>query len=169
MTRFDLRCRTWLLLLAAIAAAFCSGIVVAPWLEAHDVTAGSWLRLAYRPTCHQLPQRSLDLGCGPLAVCARCSGLYAGGLTALLTGALLGLRIRPRPVWLIAALGPSAADFAMALAGLPSLSNWPRFIAAIPPGMLLGLLLADAVGDVVSRIGPAAEISYNGRRTGRNQ
>ncbi len=154
MKRFDTRSRAWLLLIAATAAVFCAGIIFAPMLEDQGVSAGSWLRLAYRPTCHQMPDRSLDLGCGPLAVCARCSGLYAGGLIALLCGALLGVRTRPRLMWVAVALAPSALDFGLALTGLPHLSNWPRFLVAIPPGLLLGLLLADAIADIVSHVGP---------------
>ena len=154
MRRFDDRTRVWLLLVVVVAAVFCIGITLTPWLDSRGGAAGSWLRLAYRPTCHQIPQRCLDLGWGPLAVCARCSGLYVGGLVGLLSGALLGIRIRPRLIWLAIALTPSAVDFLMAFTGLPNLTNWPRFVVAVPPGLVLGLLLADAIGDVIGRIGP---------------
>jgi uncharacterized membrane protein len=154
MARFDARARCLLLAIALAATAYFAGFVVVPWLESRGLAAGSWLRLAYRPTCHQIPDRCLDLGTGPLAVCARCSGLSAGGLAGILISGLLGIRLRPRIWWLAVALAPSALDFALALAGLPSLSNWPRFLIAMPPGTLLGLLLADAVGDVVGRVGP---------------
>lgn len=154
MRRFDARARVWLLLIAAVGLLFCGGFVLAPWMESHQWTAGPWLRLGYRPTCHQIPSRCLDLGDGPLAVCARCAGLYLGGLAGMLAGSLLGVRFRPRLIWVAAALAPSVVDFTLALTGLPSLSNWPRAIVAVPPGLLLGLLFADAVGDVVGRIGP---------------
>ncbi len=154
MRRFDDRTRGWLLLVGVVAAVFCVGLTLTPWLESRAGAVGSWLRLAYRPTCHQISERCLDLGWGPLAVCARCSGLYAGGLVGLMSGALLGIRIRPRLIWVVLSLTPSAVDFLMALAGLPNLANWPRFLVAVPPGLLFGLLLTDGIGDVIGRIGP---------------
>jgi len=80
MRRLDPRARRWLAAVTLAATAYCAGIVLAPWLEHRGSAAGSWLRLAFAPTCHQQPDRCLDLGGGRLAVCARCSGLYAGGV-----------------------------------------------------------------------------------------
>jgi uncharacterized membrane protein len=154
MLRFDRRARGWLVAIALAAATYSAGFVVAPWLESRGLAIGSWLRLAYGPTCHQMSDRCLDLGAGPLAVCARCTGLYAGGLAGLLFSGVSGIRMRPPLLLLVVALAPSAADFVLALTGLPSLPNWPRFLVAILPGTVLGLLLADAVGDIIARIGP---------------
>jgi uncharacterized membrane protein len=154
MHRFDLRERRWLLAIAGLGLTFCLGFVAAPWLEHRGIAAGSWLRFGYRPTCHQIPERCLDLGAGPLAVCARCSGLYLGGLLAILWSALTGIRHRPPLGWIALALAPSGVDFVMALAGLPNLENWPRLVVAGPPAFLLGLLLSDAIADVIARIGP---------------
>jgi uncharacterized membrane protein len=141
--------------LACLAAAvFLSGVVVVPWLE--TVGAGGLPRLAYRPLCHQIPGRCLDLGAGPLAVCARCSGLYLGGLlglvAALMTGALRGRRA-PCPSWRVLAITalPSLVDVAAGQLGLGELSPWPRFVVATAPGVVLGLLLAYAVEDLADR------------------
>ena len=98
-------------------------------------------------------------------------GCTLGGFIGLLSGALLGIRIRPRLSWVASSLTPSAVDFLMALLGLPNLANWPRFVVAIAPGLVLGLLLADAIGDVIGRIGPnhatPTQIPYNRHLTGR--
>ena len=138
-----------------MAAAFCIGFIVAPAVEGSGSTVGSWLRLAYSPACHQMPDRCIDVGGGPWAVCARCAGLYMGGLAALLFGVVSGRRIRP-PLTIVAlSLAPSVIDFVLALTGLPSLSNWPRFAVATIPGALVGLLLSDAIGDIASKVGPS--------------
>jgi len=43
------------------------------------------VRLAFRPLCHQDPERSFLLNGSTLAVCARCTGFYAGlALTSLI-------------------------------------------------------------------------------------
>lgn len=57
------------------------------------ITAPTWLgpggRAAimefFAPLCHQIPERSFSLAGEPLAVCHRCTGIYAG----LLVGAFL--------------------------------------------------------------------------------
>jgi len=116
-----------------------------PVAEVGGLPAAPWFRLALRPACHQISDRCLDLGSGPLAVCARCAGLYAGGFLGLLVTAVGGRRLRPR--WKIVALAaaPSIIDFVLGQLGLGLLSNWPRFCLALAPGFLLGLLLADAI------------------------
>jgi uncharacterized membrane protein len=157
MQRFDSRSRRWLAAVACAAAVYCVGFTVAPWLESGGWPAGSWLRLAFAPTCHQQPERCLDLGAGKLAVCARCAGLYAGGLIGLLATVLSGVRRRPTVPVLLAASLPTVLDVAAGLIGLPSLPNWPRFLIAVAPGAVFGLLLTDAVADLSARVGPPPE------------
>jgi uncharacterized membrane protein len=141
--------RPWVAATAVAAGLFCLVVVVIPLAESHGFAGAAWMRLALRPACHQIADRCLDLGAGPLAVCARCSGLYAGGFAGLLLTALTGRRMRPRFRTLVASAIPSAIDFAAGLLGLPGLANWPRFGLAVIPGIVLGLLLADAVCAVV--------------------
>ena len=153
--------RGWLWLTAGFAAAFCAGILLAPYLQADDIWIGSVLRLAYGPDCHQQADRCLDLGFGPLAVWARCSGLYAGGLIGLLWAAATGVIVRPRPRWLLFAIAVNVIDVGAGLVGLSGLPNWPRFAIALPLGLLCGLYLAVGIVDTVDlgRLGapPAAE------------
>jgi len=154
MRRLDPRTRRWLAAITLAAAVYCAAFALAPWLEHRGSPAGSWLRLAFAPTCHQQPDRCLDLGDGPLAVCARCAGLYVGGLLGLLATVLSGVRRRPTVSVLLAASLPTVLDVAAGLIGLPGLPNWPRFSIAIAPGAVVGLLLADAILDVAARVGP---------------
>jgi uncharacterized membrane protein len=151
--RFEPKPRLWLLLITGLAALYCLGFIVVPMIESRLPLYGSFLRWFYRPTCHQMPDRCLDLGAGPLAVCARCAGLYAGGLAGLVASLVSGFRIKPRLWWIAIALVPSAVDFGMAQLGLPHLTNWPRFWVATAPGVLVGLLLADAIAQLTSHVG----------------
>jgi uncharacterized membrane protein len=136
-------------LAAAAAALWTAGVVLAPWLAAHDLVVGDWLRLIYRPGCHQIPDRCLDLGFGPMAVCARCAGLYLGGTLALLWTTLSSRSRRPRPLWLAVIAVPTVTDFIAGRLGLPSLGNWARFAVAAPLGFLAGLYLGDALIEIV--------------------
>lgn len=57
--------RHWLALVNAVLALILGLAFLAPWLMLHDHTgAGQLLYLAFRPLCHQLPERSFFLG-GP--------------------------------------------------------------------------------------------------------
>jgi len=146
----DSRARRWLLAASAAAFLVCTAVAAIPMAEQGGWEGASWFRLVFRPACHQMVDRCLDLGAGPLPICARCAGLYAGGLLGLLMTTLSKRRVRPKIKWLVLAAAPSVADFILGLAHLPTLANWPRFAAAVVPGVLAGLLLADAVCAIAS-------------------
>lgn len=133
----------------AIAGLWTGGAILAPWLSSHGSQLGGWLHLLYRPGCHQIANRCLNLGFGPMAVCARCAGLYLGGVLGLLWTTVRVQPTRPRPLWLAVVAAPSALDFAAGLLGLPSLDNWARFAVALPLGLLAGLYLGDALVEIV--------------------
>ena len=134
-----------------LAAIFTAGTVAVPLLETAGNSAAGLLWLCYAPFCHQSPARSLTIGAGTQAVCARCSGLYLGGLAGLLAGGLLvGAGRRPRPLWLGVLLVPTVVDALLAFAGLPSLPNLPRLLVALPLGFLAGLFLAGAIADLAT-------------------
>lgn len=91
-----------LLITAVVIAAAGGGIFGQPlpwWLQ--------WQHRAFDSLCHQMPGRSFWLGGQPMAVCARCFGVYAGFGTGWLMLGLLplmfkGNRLRGR--WLLSAL-----------------------------------------------------------------
>lgn len=132
-------------LVTGLAALWTAGVVLAPWLSSHGSFLGGWLRLLYRPGCHQIADRCLDLGFGPMAVCARCAGLYLGGTLALLWTTARNHPFRPHPLWLATVAAPTILDFAAGQIGLPSLGNWTRFAVALPLGFMAGLYLGDAL------------------------
>jgi uncharacterized membrane protein len=148
-TRGD-RARVAVLGVALAATVFAAGTFLAPALTGTGNGWGGALRLLYAPVCHQAPERSLSLGGNPQAVCARCSGLYLGGVAGIVAGALLfaGTGRAPRRRWLVVALVPTALDTLAPWVGLGQLSNGPRLISALPAGALLGMFLAVAVADL---------------------
>ena len=112
------------------ALLWTGGTFLAPWLTAHDSVLGGWMRLVYRPGCHQIADRCLDFGFGPMAVCARCAGLYIGGCLGLLWTLIRNTPTRPRPLWLAAFAIPTVLDFAAGQLGLPSFGSWIRMVVA---------------------------------------
>ncbi|MDX1390259.1 MAG: DUF2085 domain-containing protein [Acidobacteriota bacterium] len=132
-----------------LAVVWSAGIFVVPWLA----DPGAPARLLYAPVCHQLPERSLTIAGSPAAVCARCTGLYLGGTLGLLLVAAARIRLRgSRLTWLIVAVAPSVVDVAAGVVGLGGLPNVPRLLVALPAGVVLGLLLGEAVLDLASSI-----------------
>ncbi len=141
--------KTGVFLCALLAACFLGGVVLVPILEAAAIPWARALRGAYGPLCHQLPSRSFVVAGRPLAVCARCTGLYAGGASALLLTALAPAVLRWSQLrWLAAACAPTSADVVVHLAGGTGLPNLARFIAALPLGFVAGLLLSEAICDL---------------------
>jgi uncharacterized membrane protein len=136
--------------IALAALIFAAGTCLPPVMESADLN-GSWLlRLMYAPICHQQPERSFNILQGTQAVCARCAGLYLGGVAGLFAAAwfVIGKRRGPRPIWLAYALAPTAVDALCSWLGMPSLSELPRHLSAWPAGFVAGLFLADGISDI---------------------
>jgi uncharacterized membrane protein len=129
---------------AAAALLFVAGTYLAPFFEA------SGLHALYAPLCHQDPGRSFGLAGGAQAVCARCAGLYLGGVAGLFVAAWLfiGRGREPRPLWLAWALAPTVIDALAGWLGLPALAELPRFLLALPAGFVAGLFLAAGIADL---------------------
>lgn len=53
-------------------------IFLAPYLRSRSSPWQALIYLIFTPVCHQLPSRSFFLFGQPLAVCARCLGIYSG-------------------------------------------------------------------------------------------
>jgi uncharacterized membrane protein len=58
--------------------------VFAPLLYSRIPFLSGLIYTAFSPTCHQLSERCFHLGGEPLAVCARCFGVYVGFLAGTL-------------------------------------------------------------------------------------
>jgi uncharacterized membrane protein len=142
--------RLILAIVTGSALVWTAGAVLAPWLSSHGSVLGGWLRLVYRPGCHQIAGRCLDLGFGPMAVCARCMGLYLGGCLGLSWTTIRNRSSRPRPVWLAALAVPTVLDFLAGQLGLPSLASWSRLALAVPLGLVAALFLGDALITIVA-------------------
>lgn len=138
----------WLAALAALV--FVGGTYLAPLLEAAGLSGAGLARLFYTPVCHQIPERSFEVLGGTQSVCARCAGLYWGGVAGLLAAAWLvvGRERRLHPAWLVWALAPSLVDATLPWIGLQGLSALPRHLLAWPLGLVAGLFLAVGVADL---------------------
>jgi len=125
-------------LVTAIALVIMAAIVGAPVAEArgHHVF-GLSIYAAFSHLCHQIPERSFFVADHQFAVCARCTGLYAGFTVAVLFYPLMRSLRRtdtPQRKWLFIAAVPIAIDFSLGFFGIWENTHLSRFLT----GALLG-------------------------------
>ena len=110
------------LLVTVVAMGFVSSIVLAPvaFSEGRYFLATA-IYQAFSHVCHQLPERSFAFMGYPLAVCARCTGIYAGFAAAVLVypAAMSLKRIQsPARKWLFLSTMPLGLDFGLDFIGV---------------------------------------------------
>src|SRR5258705_2465494 len=127
---------SWLIISAG-ALLFCWLIVAAPLaVGSHDRFALTIYR-AFSTLCHQLPERSFFIAGHQFAVCARCTGLYAGFTLLLLLYPLirsLATTVTPPRKWLLLSAIPLTIDFSLTLFGIWENTHSSRSFT----GLLLG-------------------------------
>lgn len=127
----------WLISALTVALLF-SLIFVAPLAAAGgygEVAQGIYR--AFGTFCHQLPERSYFIDGHKLAVCSRCTGLYAGFVFTLLLYPLIrSLRttVTPRRGVLLLAAIPLLIDFSLTFFGVWQNTHTSRLLT----GALLG-------------------------------
>ncbi|MBI2571463.1 MAG: DUF2085 domain-containing protein [Candidatus Schekmanbacteria bacterium] len=145
------------------ATLFWGGTIAAPLFDAAHDAGGVLLRLFYSALCHQIPARSLAVGDFPMAVCARCEGLYFGALAGLAV-TLLAHSCRPPSAALFAAcVAANAADALLASLALPSAGNVLRLLLGLAAGIAAGCHLGAALRDLDLTLVRTA-VSGRGRR-----
>ncbi|MBU1185416.1 MAG: DUF2085 domain-containing protein [Acidobacteria bacterium] len=115
-------------------------IILAPLLHRQGHPPGSLLYAAFAPTCHQIPSHCFFMAGFPLAVCARCLGIYVGFLTGLFHYSLLrglsGVRL-PKTRTLLLLTVPIAVDAAANIIRLGYSPLWLRFATGWIWGQIL--------------------------------
>jgi uncharacterized membrane protein len=123
---------------AATVFVLVSLIVVAPVAAAGGYNGAAFaIYRAFGTLCHQIPERSYFLDGHKLAVCSRCTGIYAGfAFTLLLYPLVRSLRntaTPPRSLLILAAL-PLGVDFSLTFFGIWQNTHTSRLLT----GLLLG-------------------------------
>jgi uncharacterized membrane protein len=113
-------------------------ILGAPLLQTNGHNAAAvTIYAAFSHLCHQIPERSFFIAGHQFAVCARCTGLYAGFAGATLCYPLFRSLRRtdtPKRRWLFLAAGPIAVDFSLTYFGFWENTHLSRLLT----GALLG-------------------------------
>jgi uncharacterized membrane protein len=138
----------------AAAIAWAVALPLATWITSGTTNGphASWplaaLALAIYKVggfiCHQLPERSFQLWAAQMPVCARCTGIYAGGALATLASALTGRRSRclaaGRTALIVAAI-PTLATYLLEWMTGETPGGWIRALAGAPLGAVVAWVI----------------------------
>jgi uncharacterized membrane protein len=128
-------------------------IVCAPLFAAHaHPTAAGAIYLIFSTVCHQNPTRSFMLGSYPLAVCQRCSGIYAAlFLCSLIPFAKDFSRssLSQRRIFVLCCSFPMVLDAVFSLAGIWPSAPLIRCITGFIFGSMISFLLIPGVNDLL--------------------
>ena len=131
----------WALVPLSLAAV----AVTVPYLWMHGLPVAAFaLKRGFAVICHQRPERSLWIFGAPVAVCARCLGIYVGAAAGLLLRASRRVAIW----WLVVAAMLNAADAVTELAGWHGNRVGVRFALGIGLGAATGALISSAMAEV---------------------
>jgi uncharacterized membrane protein len=119
-------------MVSGVALGLVGLIIAAPLLVGHGYAGlGRAIYEGFGKVCHQIPERSLHLEGNKLAVCSRCTGLYAGfALSVLLYPLARSLRRVDTPgrLWLLLAALPIGVDWTLGFFGLWANTHLSRFM-----------------------------------------
>jgi uncharacterized membrane protein len=134
--------------------AWLGAIFWAPYLRSH---ASAWQGPVYAifsPVCHQIPSRSFHILGQPLAVCARCLGIYAGFLGGVAAypffRAFSGVFLPQTRIFILLSF-PIGLDTLANLIGLWGTSNEVRFATGLVWGVILPFYFITGLADLALR------------------
>jgi uncharacterized membrane protein len=143
-------------------AALVLAIGAAPLLQSRAPRWSAFIYSLFAPLCHQKPERCFHLAGLPLAVCARCLGVYLGFAAGLLLYPFVrGFRaVRlPALLFFLIVSAPTAADVAGTVLGLWTSPPILRFGLAAAWGALLPFFFVTGLVEALSQVKNRARIS----------
>lgn len=137
-------------------------IFLAPYLESQSSMLAKFIYAVFAPTCHQIPSRCIHVLGYPLAVCARCLGIYAGFFWGMIIFPFIkGFSdpSLPRARAIILISIPIAVDAAGNFMGIWMSSTWTRFITGAVWGIILPFYFLAGIADYFLRQKPEINLS----------
>lgn len=129
-------------------------IFLAPYLKYRSHALSGFLYALFSPTCHQIPSRCFSLYGYPMAVCARCLGIYGGFFLGTLIVPFFKrfstLDLPKAKTFILVSL-PIAVDAAGNLLQIWSSPNWIRLLTGILWGTMLPFYLLTGLMDLLLR------------------
>lgn len=154
---------TYLVILAG-AALWCFALVLPPLLLS---AGGGWdvvgvaLYQPFHRICHQLADRSFHIFGSPLAVCIRCTAIYAGfllGTLLYLPARSAGLTLSDRRAVLIVSVIPMLVDVMLDGFGLHASTTATRLFTGSVFGMIVPFYIIPSAQEAVQELLAASRV-----------
>ena len=119
---------------------------------------------AWAGLCHQLPTRSFYLAGQPLAVCARCFGIYAGFVVGVVVYPFVRSLRRTDDLarrWLLLAALPTGVDFALGVTGLWANTHTSRALTGALLGAVAALYVVTGLLDLSRHMWPSERRKFD--------
>jgi len=129
-------------------------IFLAPYLESESSRFAGFIYALFSPTCHQIPNRCFYVFGYPMAVCARCLGIYTGFFTGTLIYPFLkgfSSHSLPQTRILILVSVPIVLDTAANFLGMWTSAGWVRFLTGQAWGTILPFYFLTGLSDYFIR------------------
>lgn len=121
---------------------FVLAAVLAPVLASENRPEAAVFYAAFRPFCHQQVERVWWLAGEPLAVCARCLGVYWGMVAGELAPRGFGSRRA-----MAGAAAVCLASWGLEAVGLAAIPAEGRFITGLAVGLTVGRTIASGLAE----------------------
>jgi uncharacterized membrane protein len=126
---------------AVVPLAFAAAALAVPYCSSHGWFAYSFpLSYGFSLVCHQRPERCFWIFGAPVAVCARCFGIYLGAAIGLLPRVARRSAIQ----WLTVATALNLTEWLTELAGVHGSWIELRFVLGFLLGAAAGVLLGSS-------------------------
>ena len=137
-----------------ITVFWLSAAIAAPFFRSRANGVAPLIYSCFSTVCHQIPFRSFHLFGFPLAVCARCLGIYAGFLGGLVLypfqRGFSSVRL-PKPAFFLIVSAPIALDAIASRLGFWPGSNIFRFATGFLWGSILPFYFLTGLGELALR------------------
>lgn len=139
---------------AALCVLVWMGLIVgAPFALSHGYgQVAQVIYNGFKPLCHQMSERSFHLEGHAFAVCARCTGIYAGFAASVICYPLMRSLKRtdtPARMWLMLAVVPIAIDWVLGFFGIWANTHLSRFLTGGLLGAVAALYVVPGLMDVL--------------------
>ncbi len=127
-------------------------VFLAPYFKSQSSSIGGLFYALFSPVCHQIPSRSFICFGYPLAVCARCLGIYVGFLCGValfpVVNGFSDVKLPKTKLFITLSL-PIGIDTLGNFSGLWTTTNWLRSVFGFMWGTILPYYFITGIIDLV--------------------
>jgi uncharacterized membrane protein len=148
------------IIITILLCGWCLGIILPVYSHSNDLTFIStiFMNKFYSLVCHQDPAKSFFINGYKLEVCARCTGIYFGGLLFAILSLFIPIPVLKNKKLLLTAIVPMLADVILYSIGVYSYSKSIAFITGFILGSVCILYIFVSIEQLFSEIKLSSDV-----------